>query len=305
MIKFWIIAFVVLLSHGAIAGDQLPIIDIHLHSYPADANYGAEDFYGNRGPSDQEAHFRETYERLRKYNIVRAVVSGVMPNRLESMNQWMSWDSDHRLIPGLGMPYPGSDGITPERFELLVRSGKVKIFGEIGPYYSGTKLSDPEWQPYLAICEKYDIPVSVHTGGGEPGGTYSYAPNARLELGDPYLIEDTLVRYPKLRLYIAHAGEEWHEHALRLMAYYPNLYTDISVLLWVEPNDQRYARVFLRNAKDAGYLDRVMYGSDQMLWPDAIDRSLEYLESLEFLTDQDKRNILYNNAARFLQLHRD
>jgi len=304
-VKLKIFVLVAFLSPSTIAQSPLPIIDMHLHSYPKDAKYGIEDFYGNKGPDNQELHFKETYQRLKKFNIVKAVVSGISPNRLESVEQWKSWDTDNRIIRGLGMPYPNSDGMTPERFEALVRSGEVEVFGEIGPYYSGTKLSDPDWQPYLAICEKYDIPVSVHTGGGEPGGTYSFAPKARLTLGDPYLLEDTLVKYPKLRLYMSHAGEDWYEHALRLMAYYQNLYTDISVLLWVEPNDQRYAREFLRNAKEAGYLDRVMYGTDQLLWPDAIDRSLEYLDSLDFLTERDKRDILYNNAARFLRISHD
>ena len=144
------------------------------------------------------------------------------------------------------------------------------------------------------------IPVSVHTGGGGPEGTYGRHPRARLSLSDPFLIEDVLVKYPKLRIYIMHAGEHEHENALRLMEYYPQLYTDISVLLWVGPSQQRYAREFLLNAQEAGVLDRVMFGSDQMRWPDAIDRSIEYLNSLDFLSEEEKRAIYYDNAARFL-----
>ena len=51
----------------------------------------------------------------------------------------------------------------------------------------------------------------------------------------PFLIEDVLVKYPKLRIYIMHAGEVYHENALRLMAYYPQLYCDLGYLLWVTP----------------------------------------------------------------------
>jgi predicted TIM-barrel fold metal-dependent hydrolase len=188
------------------------------------------------------------------------------------------------------------------KFEEMVKDKKIEVFGEIGAYYSGTTLSDSVWQPYLRICEKYDIPVAVHTGGGDPGGTYSSSPKARLNLGDPYLIEDVLVNYPKLRIYIMHSGEDWHEHALRLMAYYPHLYSDLGAMLWVEPLTQRYISNFLRNAKQAGYLNRVMFGSDQMTWPYAIEKSIRFLNSLNFLTKQDKEDIFYNNAARFLQL---
>ena len=185
----------------------------------------------------------------------------------------------------------------------MIKAGEIEIFGELGPYYGGTTLSDPIWQPYLEICEKYDIPVAVHTGGGDPGGTYSWSPRARLKLGDPYLIEDVLVKYPKLRVYLMHAGgEDWPEHAIRLMAYYPQLYTDIAVLLWVEPNTQRYVTDFLKNIKHAGYLDRVMFGSDQMIWPYAIGKSIDFLNSLDFLSIEDKEGIFYGNAARFLRL---
>jgi len=74
------------------------------------------------------------------------------------------------------------------------------------------------------------------------------------------------------------------------------------VLLWVEPNAQRYAREFLQHAKEAGYLNRVMYGTDQMVWPHAIKKSIDYLNSLSFLTAKDKEDIFYNNAKRFLRL---
>ncbi len=198
---------------------------------------------------------------------------------------------------------PDDYGLDSVKFEQMIVDKKIEVFGEIGAYYNGTTLSDSIWQPYLRICEKYDIPVAVHTGGGDPGGTYSWSPKARLKMGDPYLIEDVLVKYPKLRIYLMHnGGEEWHEHALRLMAYYPQLYTDIAVMLWIEPNTQRTVTEFLKNVKHAGYLDRVMFGSDQMVWPYAIEKSINFLNSLEFLTEQDKEDIFYANAARFLKL---
>jgi predicted TIM-barrel fold metal-dependent hydrolase len=119
------------------------------------------------------------------------------------------------------------------------------------------------------------------------------------------LIEDVLVKYPKLRIYLMHnGGEEWHEHTLRLMAYYPQLYTDIAVMLWVEPNTQRTVTDFLLNTKEAGYLNRVMFGSDQMTWPYAIEKSIQFLNELSFMTKKDKEDIFYNNAVRFLKLNK-
>ncbi len=281
---------------------QTKIIDMHIHSY-SNNDFGerepAQDHYGMKGAKNAEAHRLATFAAFKKYNIVRAAVSG----NPESVETWAAKDNSKVVIKGILIFSPDDYGLDSSKFEQMVKDKKIEIFGEIGAYYGGTTLSDSVWQPYLRICEKYDIPVAVHTGGGDPGGTYSWSPKARLKLGDPYLIEDVLVKYPKLRIYLMHAGgEEWHEHTLRLMAYYPQLYTDVAVMLWVEPNTQRTVTAFLQNAKRAGYLDRVMFGSDQMTWPYAIGKSIDFLNSLTFLSKKDKEDIFYNNAARFLKM---
>ena len=45
-----------------------------------------------------------------------------------------------------------------------------------------------------------------------------------------------------------------------------------------------------------------MFGSDSMIWPGLIEEALKTIEAAPFLTRAQKRDILYNNAARFLQL---
>lgn len=297
-----IILLLPLLAQSLFLQSQTRIIDMHIHSY-TDSDFGvrepATDFYGNKGSKNAEEHRIATFAAFKKWNIVKAVVSG-NPGSVEN---WVAKDTSHGVIRGILMYNPDDYGMDTARFEQLIKDRKIEVYGEIGAYYGGTTLSDPVWQPYLRICEKYDIPVAVHTGGGDPGGTYSWSPEARLTLGDPYLVEDVLIRYPKLRIYLMHAGaEEWHEHALRLMAYYPQLYTDIAVMLWVEPNSQRTIKEFLRNAKEGGYLNRVMFGSDQMIWPYSIEKSIRYLNGLKFLSRKDKEDIFYNNAARFLRV---
>lgn len=52
----------------------------------------------------------------------------------------------------------------------------------------------------------------------------------------------------------------------------------------------------------AGFGKRLLFGSDQMVWPEAIGMAVEGIESATFLTEEEKRDIFYNNAARFLRL---
>ncbi len=53
---------------------------------------------------------------------------------------------------------------------------------------------------------------------------------------------------------------------------------------------------------DAGLGKRIMFGSDQMQWPEVIDDAIDAIESAPFLSDEQKRDIFYNNAVRFLRL---
>lgn len=39
-----------------------------------------------------------------------------------------------------------------------------------------------------------------------------------------------------------------------------------------------------------------------MVWPELIEISIAILEQAPFLSEEQKRDILYNNAARFLHL---
>lgn len=45
-----------------------------------------------------------------------------------------------------------------------------------------------------------------------------------------------------------------------------------------------------------------MFGSDMIIWPDFISHSIEIINETPFLSYEQKADIFYNNAARFLSL---
>jgi predicted TIM-barrel fold metal-dependent hydrolase len=53
---------------------------------------------------------------------------------------------------------------------------------------------------------------------------------------------------------------------------------------------------------EAGFGKRIMFGSDQMVWPQTIEVAVDSITQAPFLSEAQKRDILYNNAARFLRL---
>lgn len=239
-----------------------------------------------------DEHLAQTIKKMDEHNIAYAVICGTM----ESVEKYTK--ADKRFIPGY-QDY--GDTLMPiEQFEAYVKAGKIKVFGEVMAVYKGKTLADSSYQPYLAICEKYGIPVAYHSGGSFPNAQQLGWPNYRIKLGDPFLIEDVLVKYPEIKLYLMHAGENFYENTLRMMDGYPNLYADLGVEMWLHPMTKDFAIKFLQSAKKYGVIDRVMFGSDQMVWPEAITSSINFLNALDFLTTTEKEMILYKNAKKFI-----
>lgn len=97
-----------------------------------------------------------------------------------------------------------------------------------------------------------------------------------------------------------HGGWPYLEDLKALMYAYPNVYVDIAVLNWILPQAEFHN--YIRSLTDAGFGDRILFGTDQIVWPDTIDEAVESVNSADFLTIKQKEDIFYNNAAKFLGL---
>ena len=75
------------------------------------------------------------------------------------------------------------------------------------------------------------------------------------------------------------------------------------MITWVIPRAAFYD--YLEALVRAGLGKRLMFGSDQMRWPEKIGEGIEAIEQAPFLTAAQKRDILYHNAARFLRLEEE
>ena len=304
---------------------RLPIIDMHIH---ADT---MEDFGGGElsiclgegkmvlGAIDPRSPFElkelvdcekkltssssdaalksETIAELKRHNIRRAVALG----DLALVSDWVSADPS-RLIPSLNF---SDRTVDPATYRRLFAEGKLKMFGEIGAQYRGFSPSDPVYAEYFKLAEELDIPVGIHMGEGPPGGIHTPLgpPTYRVKLGSPLLLEDLIVRHPKLRIYVMHYGSPLVDEMIAMMYSHANLYVDISCNNWAFPRKQFYDH--LERMVDAGFEKRILFGSDQMAWPATIGKAIEAVEKAPFLSESQKRDIFYNNAARFLRLTKE
>ncbi|GAB3743493.1 amidohydrolase family protein [Lysobacter olei] len=277
------------------AAEPLPIIDVHLHV--GEAAPGAINPATGKPTTASTDVERErlTLEQMRQHNIVLGLVSGP-----DAAMGSMRRAGGERIWAGAFL----DDGRTllppPDTLRKAFASGELKVMAEIGAQYHGLNLSDPWFEPYLALAEELDIPVGVHTGLGPPASPYTCCPKFSVHLGNPALLEPMLKKHPKLRVWIMHAGWPYLQETKAILYMYPQVYADVAVINWIIPRAEFHQ--YLRELVTAGFGDRLMFGSDQMIWPESIGLAVEGVASADFLSEAQKRDIFYNNAARFLRL---
>ncbi len=341
-LKITIVLFAgLLLSSNALAQKRQPIIDMHMHARKAD-HYGkppqpmcaevrtmpgwdqTKSFGDSLGsmagpppckllvsPMTDDELFSKVIGEMKRFRMV-GMLGGYDP---QLVDQWVK-AAPGRFIAGLDFRLDKATGtassadkagefkpLSPEEIRVLHRSGKVRVFAEITNMYGGISPDDPRMEPYWSLAEELDIPIGIHLGPGGPGEPYLGNPKYRARLQSPLTLEDMLVRHPKLRVYIMHAGYPFLDDLLALLFTHPQVYVELSMLNNVEPRAGFYR--FLCGFIDHGYGERVMFRSDQMVWPGLIEPAIRSIEEAPFLTAKQKRDIFYNNAARFLRLTKD
>lgn len=287
--------FFVSVSPSSAQEARLPVIDMHLHAF-------SEIFAERRlcfpqpceSPparvTSNDQLLPEALAEMDRYNVVLAVVSGALPD----VQEWVRGRED-QFVPGLLMWRPEEHSLDDVR--SLLASGEIRVLGELAFQYEGIAIDDASVDPLLKLAHELDVPVHVHVEG--LGGS----PDFPVHLGSPMRVAAVLRKYPGLRIYLENAGWPFLEEVTSLMYQYPSVYADISTILHLTPRDVAYR--YLERLIENGLGKRLMFGSDQMVWPEVIGENIEAINSADFLSQEQKRDILYNNAARFLRLSKE
>ena len=312
----WLLVLTGFLAASAAAAPRYAIIDMHMHAEESVENYGSppvticapyehwpardpgkpitaylEDFSGHPACTNRIEVLRDqSLAQLAKHNML-AVVSGSE----KTVTDWKTKGRD-RVISAIG----NIDLPSIASLRAAHRAGHLQVLGEIVAQYDGVPPNDPSLEPYYALAEELDIPVGIHVGPGPPGIAYVASPKMRIAHSRATLLEDVLVRHPRLRLYVMHAGWPFADDMIALMYAHPQVYCDVAILDYAYPKSDFYP--YLKRLVDAGFGKRIMYGSDQMIWPGSIDHSIAAIEQAPFLSAAQKRDILHDNAARFLRI---
>lgn len=298
-----------------------PVIDMHVHAFALELPPGTPACPGDRGVAsppidprgefdlsgfatcaepmrapDSDAALRDgTLAALRRHGVRHAMVEGDVAR----VADWRAHGKDLDLLPGVA--FGKRQDLPVEELRRLHAAGQMAVLGEGYIQYRGLRPDDPRYAPYFALAEELDIPVGIHLGEGPPAtARFPGYDDYRVAVGSPLLLEPVLRRHPKLRIYVMHYGSPLVEEMIAMMFAYPNLHVDVACNDWAFPRAQFHDA--LRRMVDAGFGKRILFGSDQMYWPDAIGEAIRAIEEAPFLDAAQKRDILYGNAARFLRL---
>jgi len=249
-------------------------------------------------PKTPQSYMAELIAEMERLNVI-AVVMGDE----KSVNQWRA-AAPGRVIAATSFAsgaYSGEKKAAElKRLREAFTKGGFTVMGEVGLQYEGMSPSDPAVDEYFALAEELDIPVGIHMGTGGSGRANITMPRFRGSMGDPLLLEDLLARHPKLRVWVMHAGYPMIDNMLTLLQANSHVYVDVAGLIWSYPLKE--VNRYIQRLVEAGFEDRVMFGTDQMMWPNLMAYSISLIENADYLTPEQKRDILYNNAARFLRL---
>ena len=158
-----------------------------------------------------------------------------------------------RRYPTKFVGFAYTDPRRPDCLELLTHAhqelGMVGV--KYGPIYNGVPLDDPRMDAIYAYCVEHDLPLLMHMGT-------TFARNAPVELGRPIHAEPVALRYPDLKMVLAHMGHPWHEEAIIVARKQPNVYLELAAIHyrpWQFYNVMTAAEEYLVS-------DKIFFGTD-------------------------------------------
>jgi len=271
--------------------DQFEIIDAHLHAWPVE---GIGACFAPRAPAiADEKVFNDTLAQMDRLGIKQGVLSGPDDVTIE----WC------RRAPGRFIPlwYPTVNPGDPEdeaaRFVEAVDTQGFRGLGELIMHYAGLAVDDQRFFPLYRVCAERHLPVFCHTGLNGPNWP-RWAPAFRVGLGNPLLLENVLAAFPDLVIVMCHMSWPFTEQATYMLYAHSNVYTDVATVNWILGRAGFHR--LLREVVETVGPDKILFGTDQMGMPQRILVGLSAVQEAPFLSEEDKRKILGDNARRLL-----
>ena len=260
------------------------IIDAHCHIYPDKiaerASQSTGKFY------DIPIAFDGKQSTLLEYGknagidhfIVQSVATS--PRQVWVINNFIaeSVAKSNGKFTGLGTLHPDSDNIKADVDEIINLGLKgVKLHPDIQQF----KIDDYRMLKIYELCEG-KLPILIHTG------------DSRFDYSNPNRMLPILDIYKNLTVIGAHFGgwSVWDE-ATEKLSQYENFYVDCSSSFYAITPEKAKELIMAYGT------DKVLFGTDYPVWE--LQAEIEMFMKID-LTEKQREDILYNNAAKLFDI---
>jgi len=280
------------------------IVDVHSHAwrFPDDFN---ESFIAQakRARAGMEVDLRVRYEDYRASAPpdTKTIVFG---GKAKLSGQWV----DDRYIADYVAAHPDNligflcvdptqDGWQDEmefgHKELGLRGIKLLSM------YAGFRPDDPLCDPLWRYATKHKLPVLLHTGT-------TFISQAPLECTLPRHLDSVAIRFPEVKIIMAHLGHPYEGECVVTIRKHPNVYADISALHY-RPF-QLYHSLML--VQEYGVWNKVLFGTDYPFT--TVNATIEGLHKLNDFThgtglpklnEQAIEEMIYRDSLTILGLN--
>jgi predicted TIM-barrel fold metal-dependent hydrolase len=120
-----------------------------------------------------------------------------------------------------------------------------------GPIYNGVPLDDPRMTPIYEYCVANDLPLTMHMGT-------TFARTAPVDLGRAIHVEPIALRYPDLKMILAHMGHPWYEDTIAVIRKQPNVYAEVSAIYY---RPWQFYNIMV-TAQEYLVTDKIFFGTD-------------------------------------------
>lgn len=285
-----------------------PVIDVHQHIYNSSNFWNSGyDHIPLREYLTAAAHYEALVQRMNDNHVVLALAGST----LEAIDYFFTSYPENRSLFWYSAEYMQIEAATLEitlsDLRLAIEEQKIRAFGELTGIYDGLPFDDPGFMALYELADSASLPVFIHTGI-VPESIYGNIPTYAFELSNPLYMDEILKKYPEVNFNAAHFGisnridYDFEDDVIEMLKAHENLYVDIGATIWWSKRGARISEAFMERAIGEGLEDRILFASDEMVWPDALTAAVNYVKRADFLTDTIKKKILYWNAARYLKL---
>jgi hypothetical protein len=208
--------------------------------------------------------------------------------------------------------FVGFTSVHPDRYQPHRKIERaVKEFGMRGVKlypHAGFYPNDPRLNRVYEKCVEFDIPVMIHSG-------MKAVSWQRVKFNNPVFVDDVAVSFPELKIIVCHGGYPWTEEFFVVAYTNPNIWVDLTFLDYIE--DAFAVRGLVESTvtrlvatigpkrivwgTEGPYMNLPLFGRHGPKY--CIQAQDTLVRRFAFLTEDQKADILGNNAVRLLKIN--